>query len=140
MHPIPVREGDLTVESNLPPRLGLGPAFFCQMEPIQSAADPGLQQFGIGRGGPFYCKNLVQTQPELYLLLSRFLCKYGFHAQRGIRSPKGLVDCRVVVPNERELSSSIARLSGVIPQRERERGSAKRKEKERRESEARSDK
>ena len=88
LHPIPVREGNMTVESNFPPRLGFGPAISCHLEAhirprfeprpgFEPGTDPGFSTAIRDRGREIvYYKYPVQTQISdfvpLFLPISTF--------------------------------------------------------------------
>jgi hypothetical protein len=86
LHPIPVREGNLTVESNSPPRLGFGPAIYSHLEartdPVSNpdqgsgpGSDSGFQQrSGIGGGRPFIVN--IWSKPKISDFCSSLFLSY----------------------------------------------------------------
>jgi hypothetical protein len=121
LHPIPVREGNMTVESNFPPRRGFGPAISCHLEAhirprfeprpgFEPGTDPGFQQrSGIG-GGRSFIINIRSKPKSLTLFLFFFLSLRSVRLDTWSGAPRVKVGCRVAEPIERELLSSIARL------------------------------
>ena len=121
LHPIPVREGNLTVESNSPPRLGVGPAIPTTWKPTSDpGSNPGQgsspgqtrvfnKRSGIG-GGRSFIVNIRSKPNSLILFLFFFISLLAVRLDTWSEAPRGIVDCRMEEPIEGELLSSIARL------------------------------